>query len=92
MALIDDIKLSLRVSSPAADVEVAALIEAAISDMRRVGVDEQLLNKKKMHPLTKMAVICYCKANFGYDNAEAERFYTIYRQTVCDLMNSTIED
>lgn len=88
MALLDDIKLSLRVSSPTVDSEVDALIKAAIADMKRVGVDEELLSEKNPHPLVRMAITCYAKANFGFDNSDATRFYGIYRQTVCDLMNS----
>lgn len=31
-----------------------------------------------MDPLLKRAVILYCKANFGYDNADADRFMQSY--------------
>lgn len=67
------------------------LIDAAKADMIRVGVDETLVNpddETAIAPLVKQAIACYCKANFGYDNSEATRFYRTYKQTVCDLMNS----
>lgn len=88
MALIDDMKLALRVSSDVYDGEVGMLIDAAIADMRRVGVDGSLLDEQGMDALAKQAVYCYCKANFGYDNDEAARFNASYRQTVADLINS----
>lgn len=88
MALRDDIKTSLRVSSDKVDAEVDALICAAFADMRRVGVGEALLKEDDPHPLVRMAVMCYAKAAFGYDNSEAPRFQESYRQIVCDLMNS----
>lgn len=88
MALRDDIKTSLRVSSDKVDAEVDALIFAAFADMRRVGVGESLLDEADPHPLVRMAVMCYAKASFGYDNSEAPRFQESYRQIVCDLMNS----
>ena len=94
MALIDDIKVSLRVTSDVYDSEIRVLIDAARYDMERVGVDPSLL---ALNPRTqdldngfvKQAVRCYAKAHFGYDNAEAERFDGSYRRIVCDLMNSS---
>lgn len=102
MALLDDIKLSLRVTSDMFDAEVNNLINAAFGDMQRVGVssvytDEASLaasaastdkDVKAAAALAKQAIVCYCKANFGYDNSEANRFKTSYRQTVADLLNS----
>lgn len=88
MALLDDIKVSLRLSSNALDSEVSSLIYAAVADMRRVGIAEELLDLANPHPLVRMAITCYAKANFGYDNDEATRFQESYRQIVCDLMNS----
>ena len=89
MALIDDIKAALRVTSPKMDVEVQSLIDAAIADMKRVGVRDSLVEQDSITGLPKMAVVLYCKANFGYDNSEADRFMDSYRETVVSLMNST---
>lgn len=88
MSLIDDVKVSLRVTSSAFDTEVQMLIDAAIADMGRVGVDEALLSTTTPGDLVNVAIHCYAKANFGYDNPEAGRFNEMYRQTVCDLINS----
>lgn len=88
MALLDDVKVALRVTTDAMDSEVEMLIDAAIADMRRVHVREELLDEETMAPLVKMAVILFCKAQFGYDNDEAERFDESYRQLVADFLNS----
>lgn len=88
MALTDDVKVALRVSSNAYDAEVAALVAAALADMRRVGVPDAALSEKSPDPLARMAVLLFCKARFGYDNDEAPRFEESYRQTVADLANS----
>ena len=97
MALLDDVKIALRVSTTAFDEEINMLIEAAFQDMVRVGLDPQYLGISEPNndvpqynppSLVKHAICCYAKANFGYDNAEAERFNTSYRQVVCDLLNS----
>ena len=90
MALLDDIKSSLRVTTDTLDAEVQMLIDAALYDMGRVGVSPALLEGGEgMNPFAKTAVTAYCKANFGYDVTEAHRFDDAYRRIVCDLLNSS---
>lgn len=93
MALIDDIRKSLRLTTDALDSEVQMLADSALYDMERVGVDPDLLSVDDEgsleNPFVKNAVTCYCKAHFGYDNAEADRFDESYRRIVCDLLNSS---
>ena len=88
MALIDDVKVSLRLSTDAMDSEVSMLIAAAKADMRRVGVPAEMLEDALMDPYVKCAVTEFVKARFGYDNSEAARFDESYRQIVRDLLNS----
>ena len=89
MALLDEMKLVLRVASEVYDPEVQMLIDAALADMERVGVDPDLLDPDDPVPLVKKAVAVYCKSHFGYDNPEAGRFDDSYYRVVCDLMNSS---
>lgn len=88
MALIDEIKLILRISNDAYNDEIEMLINAAQADMLRVGVEEAYVNAPKDNPLVKHAIACYCKANFGYDETDATRFDASYRQLVADMLNS----
>ena len=71
MALIDDVKLALRVTTNAFDPEVSDLINAAVADMGIAGVS----NNDTTDPLVKRAVITYCRLNFGqpddYDRLKA---------------------
>lgn len=76
MALLDDVKLALRITSSAFDSEVQDLIDAAIADLQLSGVRLEKLDADD--PLIRRAVMVYCKANFGYDNPEAERFQHSY--------------
>lgn len=77
MALIDDVKLALRITSSAFDNEVEDLIKAARQDLILSGVSSNKANDDT-DPLIKRAIVVYCKANFGYDNSEAERFQQSY--------------
>lgn len=92
MALLDEMRMRLRVSSEITDDEIEGEIQAALADMRRVGVRDRLLIPEVeggLHPLVKHAIALYCKAYYGYDNAiERPQFIAAYNQTVCDLLNS----
>lgn len=84
MALLDDVKQVLRISvdNTSFDTEVNDLISAARLDLIQSGVSADKVNLDT-DPLIKRAVITYCKANFGYDNPEADRFqqsYTMLKQ------------
>lgn len=76
MALLDDVKLALRISSASLDTEVQDLINAAKEDLEVTAIDETKLDDT--NPLIKQAIIAYTKANFGYNNPEAERFMASY--------------
>lgn len=71
MALIDDAKLALRVTTNAFDSEISDLINAAVADMGIAGVS----NNDTTNPLVKRAVVTYCRLNFGqpddYDRLKA---------------------
>jgi len=76
MALIDDVKLALRVTSASLNTEVTDLINAAEEDLQVTAIDELMFDETS--PLIKQAIIAYVKANFGYNNPEAERFMATY--------------
>lgn len=74
MALIDDVKTALRVTTADFDSEITDLINAAKADLHQAG----LYVVEETDALIKRAIILYCKANFGYDNPEADRFKESY--------------
>lgn len=88
MSLLDDVKIVCRIGTDKLDAEVEALVAAAIADMKRVGIREELLSEDAMAPLAKAAVFSYVKANFGYDVDERAQFSSSYRSTVASLLNS----
>lgn len=68
-----EVKTSLRIKSNQFDEELDGIICAAMADMRLSGVEKV----KEYDPLTRRAVILYCKANFGFDE-NAERYAAAY--------------
>lgn len=80
MAILDDVKKALRITNNAFDDEVTDLIEAGKSDLRLAGIlfeDETV--EMELNPLIKQAIKTYCKANFGFDNPDAERLQESYK-------------
>lgn len=74
--MLNDVKDALRESGKDPDNEVSDLIEAAKADLQLSGVRQEKIIDTD--PLIKRAVINYCKAQFGYDNPEADRFQKAY--------------
>lgn len=79
MALIDDVKTALRITTDVYDGEISGLIAAARDDLRLSGVASAALDADDPDPLIKRAIILYCKAEFGLDNPEAERYMASFR-------------
>ena len=97
MALLDDVKTTLRISNNAYDAEIEDLIEAVKIDLKLSGVnvdktvtetvtpepteetpDPDPVDVEVMDPLIKRAIIIYVKANFGWNNPDAERLQQSY--------------
>jgi hypothetical protein len=70
MALLDDVKLSLRLTTSAYDTEVNDLISAAKNELELAGI---LISESTTDPLIKRAINVYCKAHFGFDNSDHDR-------------------
>lgn len=85
--MLDKVKLALRISGNAFNEEVTDLINAAIADLRLVGINVQELGSSATStgdPLLDRAIIFYAKANFGY-NDDAERYRAAYDYLKCAL-------
>jgi hypothetical protein len=90
VSLLDDARVAVRVTSTATDSELQMWVDAAIADMRRCGVRDELLDEESetFDPMVRSAVVCYVKANYGFDNAEAPRFTSTYKSILAALLNS----
>lgn len=74
--MLEEIKVILRVSANSYNNEITDLINAAKKDLELSGVDVSKI--VDTDPLIKRAVASYCKAFFGYDNADHERLLKAY--------------
>ena len=78
--MVDDVKRELRITNTAYDLEVLDLIEAAKLDLKIPQINE--LKILESDPLIKRAIILYCKANFGLDNKDSEKYQKSYDNLV----------
>lgn len=74
MAILDDVKLALRVSNAAFDGEITDIIAAAKIDLTEAGA----ANTDDTDSLVKRAIILYAKANFGMANPDMEKYQKAY--------------
>ena len=88
--LTDDVRMALKVRSTITDDEIDMWINAAIEEMRRNGIREELLKRETMNSLAKSAVVMYCKANYGFDNADSDRNMERFKWTVMCMINSSM--
>ena len=77
MAMLDDVKIALRVSHTALDSEITDLMASARQDLILSGVLPPKANSET-DALVKRAIITYVKAHFGYDNPDADRLLMAY--------------
>ena len=74
--MLNKVKLALRISNNAFDNELNDLISACKKELELSGIaSSNIIDSDKM---IIQAIIMYCKANFGYDNPEAERYTNSY--------------
>lgn len=93
MALLDDVRTALRVTTTLTDGEITAYIGTALFDMGNKGVRPDFLAEDAAvgdyMPIVKTAVINYCKAQYGRDVEASERNACLasYRSIVTSLLN-----
>ena len=95
MALLDDVRTALRVTTTLTDGEMEAYIGTALFDMQNKGVSPEFLAEDANSdccdymPIVKTAVINYCKAQYGRDVEASERNACLasYRSIVASLLN-----
>lgn len=72
--MLEKIKKSLRITHNSLDDEIQDLIDGALADLRISGI----VNINQTDALIIRAVTIYCKANFGLENTDSEKYQTSY--------------
>lgn len=72
--LLEKVRNSLRITHDQLDEEIIDLIDAAKVDLQISGVKRII----ESDPLIIRAVTTYCKANFGLENKDSEKYQRSY--------------
>ena len=86
--LISDMRAILRINHDMYDDEIHALIEAAKADLKIGGISSERAEDES-DALVKRAITTYVKAEFGLDNADAEKYRAAYQAIRTRLMLSS---
>lgn len=91
MALLDDVKKSLRRTDNEFDDEILEIIEAGKEDLITSGVNEALFtDEAKIPPLVLRALKSYCNMEFyKMDNPDYPKMLDIYKRQVNKLNMSS---
>lgn len=81
-------KVATRLNTTVFDDEITLLISAAQDDLVRQGVDSGLVRAAEK-PLVRLAITTYCKARFGLDNPDSEKYGRAYQSLADELRKST---
>lgn len=80
--MLEKVKLALRIKNYNLDDEINDLIESCKIDLAISGVKKiQIID-----PIIQRAIIIYCKANFGLDNKDSDKYqrsYELLKQSLC---------
>ncbi len=74
MAILDDVKLALRITHTKLDEDLRAKINAAKKDLISLGVDETKVNSDA-DPLIVEAIKTYMQYKYSRDDKEMENYY-----------------
>ena len=85
--MLNKIKLALRINNSAYDDEITDLINACKKELELAGIASSNINEND--EMIIRAVTLYCKANFGFDNSDADRYTTSYESIKTFLCTNT---
>ena len=85
--MLEKIKLSLRINNSAYDDEITDLINACKKELELAGIASS--NIDESDEMIIRAVTLYCKANFGFDNSDADRYINSYESIKTFLCTNT---
>lgn len=86
MAILDDVKLALRIVDTEFDSELTTLISASLLDLGIAGVNGEQVSVD--NALVNRAIVTYCKMNFGQPD-EYDRLKRSYDEQKAQMSMAT---
>lgn len=88
MALLDEVRDTFFLKSTATDTVLTLHINAAISELRRVGIRPELIAEETMDPLVKEYIVCFCHSRYDPTGSIAQHWVNAFTMVETQMMNS----
>ena len=86
--MLEAVKRALRLTKNTYDAELSALIAAAKADLKISDIDNDVIDGSTVDPLVQMAVITYCRMNFG-SPADYDKLKASYENQKAQMITAT---
>lgn len=90
MAMLDKVKLALRITHTSLDNEINENIEAAKEELERAGVPRDVATQPETYPLVARAIKTYCQSMAALDQNQAEKYMVSFKYQLDNLRKSSI--
>ena len=79
MAMLDKVKLALRITHTKLDNDILDNIAAAKEELERAGVPRDLVTEPEKHPLIARAIKTYCQSMAALDQNQADKYMNSFK-------------
>ena len=90
MAMLDKVKLALRITHTKLDNDILDNIAAAKEELERAGVPRDLVTEPEKHPLIARAIKTYCQSMAALDQNQADKYMNSFKYQADNLRKSSL--
>ena len=90
MAMLDKVKLALRITHTKLDNDILDNIAAAKEELERAGVPRDLVTEPEKNPLIARAIKTYCQSMAALDQNQADKYMNSFKYQADNLRKSSL--
>ena len=90
MAMLDKVKLALRITHSKLDSEINENIDAAKEELERAGVPRDIATEPEKYPLVARAIKTYCQSMAALDQTQADKYMNSFKYQADNLRKSSL--
>lgn len=90
MAMLDKVKLALRITHTKLDNDILDNIAAAKEELERAGVPRDVATDPEKYPLVARAIKTYCQSMAALDQNQADKYMNSFKYQADNLRKSSL--
>ena len=90
MAMLDKVKLALRITHSKLDSEINENIDAAKEELERAGVPRDVATDPEKYTLVARAIKTYCQSMAALDQTQADKYMNSFKYQADNLRKSSL--